>query len=1344
VKVTELDKGDKQTAAKDVPPDAGLHLTKEELSALTKSAHLDTTLFDLAQHSLSERSKLTGESTSQDNVYHELNRIMKLNNYSPANLAQKHNISDKDLPRGWNAVKSHQDFKIYDASDSGSCTQDAAAMRDKLRQQIEAETTTVPVAKGEGYYQVWARMHPELTPDKINEDAHRIKHINGDRDVLNVGERLATATPEERERELEMRLQQALAACQVPPEGKPAAPGTPKVPGKTEPNHPHGDTPGGRDKNHPGGPEKQKPEGDPNKKPEVAPKVPPAGAPGSHPGDGGPSSGGPPGGDNGGRPKDTKAPPTVPAGPDLQSIYNGVLNEHQRAAQSQKDTEQGQGIIGKAFDAAKNNIGTSGAGHSWYDPRAIWSNVFDSDLGSKAVDKRIHDEDARLAELKQAADAHDLNKFSTVYQQLTGKPLDSSGNIAQVDGQSAAAAFDQSQHNGVDSITDLGTAIAVAASLRCGKAGSVVNDLLRGEGTGLLVGGVTKAGLMQVDGHYANLKKDLASGSVIGLSVPIAELGSSQLSRVAGKKFGMTVTGDMFTAKIETQGAGIGTKLLSSALKAGTSGAIYGAVESPGRLAVNDADSGREIHVSDLAAASVKGGVFGFIGGTALGVTVDGVANGFKSLNPKPISTAGTTINGVEVTGSGAVSMGDAAKIMNVDEAEFAQTAAKDPYGTVGKAVQLFEKHGLNIQKSDPLTGDSVLPQNFADALNTVQNVDLLTSDAKMALGSKVKVVQTTDEFLKTNNTAVDNSLSRLENDPNYKQVVQLKTEHGGQAEADAFEKNFRAGFEKDLKTSMAVRQVKGESAKPEDALQTSQPQVEAAYKQKAADYFKDMTDPAQRQRLNSLVDNIYEKFNPQTVSKADFANILDAVPKEDRDLAVALLHESAGNSSDVLMRARFQALKGEISNAVGSSSPNNVYTLTADSSANLLGYLYRKSNSMSMDMRNIDKLISDINSGHVPSSVVLFDDLSTTSISPAARLALSKVPKVYAVDMGSFEKGINIIDVSEGPQAVATKLNTLLAEARTVRAANPGMLPTGVARQTLEQDVTRAAASIGQNVKILRPPTNILAPNASTSGVLAKMDDVDAIDAEYNTPKATKDQIAQFLSGYVGEEREMAARMLADGAVHNSFPVMVQKAVKLHQQLTNALNDSGVKMKDLFVVTDKDPGGSTHLVSYLFGKVNGLAPDHFISTQNLNRLIASGAVKDKAIAYLDDTIYSGQQTTSMLENNISSLMPFKKVVVASLGAYNKGIKSIEGTHLAKIGKVQVTSSGMHQPFYSDAHPFYGQLAGAQRNMVKSIGGSEGFGGVQGSLIWSYMYPDNNLTFFGPSFAGHVLHLPGP
>ncbi|MBP9091046.1 hypothetical protein KBI23_08455 [bacterium] len=1330
-------------------PDSQLHLNSEQLLALPKTAKLETTLFDLAQKSLSERSRISGELTTKDNVYLELNRVMALNNYPAAHLDGKEDISDKDLPKSWNHVHAHQQFVLYDSAQAKPEAKPEASLEERLKQEIKDETSTLPVEPGEGYFQVWKRMHPEQSDDEINKEAHRIKKINGGRDVLIEGERLPTATEEERALELHKRLKEAKEAEEryVPSDPNKDAPAkTPE--GKTpEGKTPEGKTPGGQ------APEAREPATkipagkDPTDKPKAEPgKDAPQEAPSTPEVPKAPQA--PPvAPEKGGSPSDPPQPAKKDTEPDLGKIYDGLSQQHHLAQKAFNLNETDQGFIGRTFDAAKNNIGASGEGRPWYDPKSMWSGLFDSDLGSKATEQKLAVEKEKLAQLKQAAEAKDTTKFATVYKELTGQDFDPKAAVT-LKGSQAARSFDQSQHNGVDAITDIGVALAVAGSLRSGKLG-MTETMLRATSKGALIGGISKAGMMQADGKYANLGHDLAIGSLMGVTVPLGELGGAQLSRALGKKFGLSVTGDLLGAKIETQGASIGTKLLSAAAKSGTSGAIFGATESPGREAIIAYEHGKQITAGDLAMASLKGSVVGFLGGTILGGAVDGVSNGFRSYRPGAVTNIKSTINGVDVPSSGTVGLADAAKILNTDANKLAQLAADKPYEAVSRAIDLYEKTGLNVKKVDPLTGESTLPKAFDDALTTVQNVDLLTAEASLKLSGKVKVVQATDEFLTANPTAVKEPLARVVADPNYQEVIRLKTAQGGQPAADAFEQNFRQGFEKDLKTSMAVRQVNTKGLEPAEALKSSAPEVEAAYKQKAADYFKDMTDPAKRQQLNELVDDIYSKFNPESLSKGDLETILQGVPAADRQLAVALLHESAGTSSDSILKARFQALKSDIADQVGSSAPDNVYTLSADSSANLLGYLYRKSNSMGMSMHNIDNLVEQVQKGNIPSKIVLFDDLSSTTLAPATLEALKKVPKVFVVDVGSFERAINVIDIAKGPQAVAEKLSALLTEAKAIKAKHSGGLYIGsiesnVAKMTMRESFDAAAEAIGPNVHVIRPSQNLSIPNATAAGDLASMSDIDALHRQYNVPKASKEQIANFLSGYVGEERELAARMLAEGAVHNSFPVMVRKAVDLHTKLSAALRESGLGMSDLLVVSDKDPGGSTHLVSYLFGKANGMSPENFVSNQRLNKMIASGQAKGKAVAYFDDTIYSGSQMASNLEGNVSSLMPFKKVYVASLGAYEQGVNKIKGTHLGSLGKVEVATSSTHQPFYSQSHPFYSRLGSGQQYTVKNIGGSEGFGNVQGSLIWSYMYPDNNLTFFGSKFSGSVLRLPGP
>src|SRR5258708_3905526 len=128
-------------------------------------------------------------------------------------------------------------------------------------------------------------------------------------------------------------------------------------------------------------------------------------------------------------------------------------------------------------------------------------------------------------------------------------------------------------------------------------------------------------------------------------------------------------------------------------------------------------------------------------------------------------------------------------------------------------------------------------------------------------------------------------------------------------------------------------------------------------------------------------------------------------------------------------------------------------------------------------------------------------------------------------------------------------------------------------------------------------------------------MDPLDAIHAQMSVPKTTKTEIASFLSQYVGEERTLAARMLTEGAVSNTYATMLEKAGELHTKVQGQLEAIGLSTEDLRLVSDKDPGGSTHMISYLYGRANGLSPENFISARGSRRLAQSGAASKLAIA---------------------------------------------------------------------------------------------------------------------------------
>src|SRR5262249_22473071 len=143
-----------------------------------------------------------------------------------------------------------------------------------------------------------------------------------------------------------------------------------------------------------------------------------------------------------------------------------------------------------------------------------------------------------------------------------------------------AKEYSESQHNGVEFISDTGAMIAAGVSLRFGGSGSVARSLSLSLGTGTIVGTAAKVGLKQLDGKYANLKEDAITGAIDGLSVPLGELAGSGLSKFVGGKLGMKVAGDMFTAKIESEGAGWGVRALSAGIRTGGIGGVFGGLEN--------------------------------------------------------------------------------------------------------------------------------------------------------------------------------------------------------------------------------------------------------------------------------------------------------------------------------------------------------------------------------------------------------------------------------------------------------------------------------------------------------------------------------------------------------------------------------------------------------------------------------------------------------------------------------------------------------------------------------------------------------------------------------------------
>jgi hypothetical protein len=440
-----LSKGNDQLITQDTTP---LNLSPAQIDAISKlpqTARLKTTLYDIAQQTLSDRQGVTGEQINNPAIFREVNRIMVLNGYPMAHLANKPYVDDRNLPDVWNSIHSRQEFRLY--APSGN--------------PLTGEPLPPPVSQ-------------------------------------------------------------------------------------------------------------------------------------------------------------------IPANADMTRVAADLAAQHGTLSARLAQEESQQGFIGNAYDWAKNNIGSSAEGREAYDPRALWSRLFNSDEGSAALNQTLRTQDSQIAALKLAADKGDTTAFSSLYKDLTGRQYDAATPaVPTLLAAHTAEVFDNSQRRGVDTITDFAASGAALAASRLGPGSSMVSALIEGG----LAGGITKAGLMKADGTYSSLGRDAAVGTLWGVLTPGADLVSSQASRLVGRGFGLPVTGNMLTARIATDGAGIGTRFLSAAAKTGIGMGTFAGIETPGREAIEAVSQGKPIDPSKLATDGALAGLAGFTGGTLVGPVLD--ASGF-------------------------------------------------------------------------------------------------------------------------------------------------------------------------------------------------------------------------------------------------------------------------------------------------------------------------------------------------------------------------------------------------------------------------------------------------------------------------------------------------------------------------------------------------------------------------------------------------------------------------------------------------------------------------------------------------------------------------------------------
>jgi len=333
----------------------------------------------------------------------------------------------------------------------------------------------------------------------------------------------------------------------------------------------------------------------------------------------------------------------------------------QQLAQASSDfhaESQSQGIIGKSFDFLKDTLGTSAKDHSSFHPAALWSHLLNNDTSSATINNELQREQQLVNKLNAAAQNHDSVTFSNVYKDLTGTVYDTDGaKTSQLPAAQLFKDYSQSQRNGVEFVTDNAAMLASALCFHSARFGSTAKSLALALGSGSLVGSATKISLKQIDSKYANFKEDLVTGTVDGIAVPLGEVAGGALSKYAGNKLELRVSGGFLNTRIETEGAGFVTRAFSAGLRTGAVNSVFNSLEYPTRDFLNHQKIGTSIGTGQLLEDFALGTATGFAGGLAFGAVAEGLHSPAKIVEQDAMVNRSTVEGNGNVTarGDGAV-----------------------------------------------------------------------------------------------------------------------------------------------------------------------------------------------------------------------------------------------------------------------------------------------------------------------------------------------------------------------------------------------------------------------------------------------------------------------------------------------------------------------------------------------------------------------------------------------------------------------------------------------------------------------------------------------------------------
>lgn len=261
-------------------------------------------------------------------------------------------------------------------------------------------------------------------------------------------------------------------------------------------------------------------------------------------------------------------------------------------------------------------------------------------------------------------------------------------------------------------------------------------------------------------------------------------------------------------------------------------------------------------------------------------------------------------------------------------------------------------------------------------------------------------------------------------------------------------------------------------------------------------------------ERIKEVSKELAERQNRPQIERESFNRLLDQVPAADRKLAIQVLEASTPNEHRKILDYQLEQLTKQLKELRPGAEKITVVAMGDDESSKALGYLLRTNANIDkgVDIRVLDKATMEAGLGKATGPVLVFDDLARAT--PEQKAFLKNLPDFYATDLGGFDKGLNLFDLSlanQVPQSMETvqeKLRDLVAE---VKAIDKKPIIEEL-RQKAEQDIATAKAN---GTKAPEMPNDEQLAREATSLATKRVltEPLDTAAAEYSNVKVLRPQ---------------------------------------------------------------------------------------------------------------------------------------------------------------------------------------------------------------------------------------------